>query len=40
MKKKYIKQLTRKPFKSKIAYIRWGQAWMLKGLSNLSKTMN
>ncbi|MCB9207601.1 MAG: hypothetical protein H6611_09905 [Ignavibacteriales bacterium] len=23
------------PFISKIAYIRWGQAWMLKGLSNL-----
>ena len=27
-----------KPFLSKIAYLRWGQAWMLKGLSNfLSK---
>jgi rhamnogalacturonyl hydrolase YesR len=29
-----------KPFKSKIAFMRWGQAWMLKGLSNLSKTIN
>ncbi|PIQ10269.1 MAG: hypothetical protein COW71_03235 [Ignavibacteriales bacterium CG18_big_fil_WC_8_21_14_2_50_31_20] len=27
------------PFKSKIAYIRWGEAWMLKGLSNLLKTI-
>ena len=26
---------TQTPFISKIAYIRWGQAWMLKGLSNL-----
>ncbi|MBC8490072.1 MAG: hypothetical protein H8D45_28985 [Bacteroidetes bacterium] len=25
----------RKPFLSKIPYIRWGQAWMLKGLTNL-----
>jgi len=27
------------PFKSKIAYIRWGQAWMLKGLTNLLKVI-
>ena len=26
-------------FKSKKAYIRWGEAWMLKGLSNLLKTI-
>jgi len=28
-------RFTRMPFLSKIAYLRWGQAWMLKGLSNL-----
>lgn len=28
-------RFTRLPFLSKIAYLRWGQAWMLKGLSNL-----
>lgn len=27
------------PFKSKIAYMRWGQAWMLKGLTNLLKVI-
>ncbi len=30
-------RITGKPFVSKIAYIRWGEAWMLKGLSNLIK---
>ncbi len=30
-------RITGKPFVSKIAYVRWGQAWMLKGLSNLIK---
>ena len=28
-------RFTRKPFLSKIAYLRWGQSWMLKALSNL-----
>lgn len=32
-------RITRRPFKSKIAYIRWGEAWMLKGLSNLLKVV-
>ncbi|MCP4971775.1 MAG: hypothetical protein GY932_14420 [Arcobacter sp.] len=32
----YIKsRIFRKPFLSKVSYIRWNQAWMLKGLSNL-----
>lgn len=33
-------RITGIPFKSKIAYMRWGQAWMLKGLSNLLKVIN
>jgi len=32
-------RITGKPFISKIAYIRWGQAWMLKGLSNLKRAL-
>lgn len=32
-------RIIRIPFTSKIAYMRWGQAWMLKGLSNLTKVI-
>lgn len=30
-------RITGKPFVSKIPFMRWGQAWMLRGLSNLLK---
>lgn len=33
-------RFTGRPFLSKIAYLRWGQAWMLKSLSNLLIKMN
>jgi hypothetical protein len=33
-------RFTGRPFLSKIAYIRWGQAWMLKALSNILIKMN
>lgn len=33
-------RFTGTPFKSKIAYIRWGQAWMLKALTTYSSTFN
>jgi hypothetical protein len=33
-------RFTKRPFTSKIAYIRWGQAWMLKALTKLASIMN
>jgi hypothetical protein len=33
-------RFTDKPFKSKIAYLRWGQAWMLKALSSFLMAKN
>lgn len=35
----FMSRIIRRPFISKIAHMRWGQAWMLLGLSNLLKVL-